>query len=116
MSGTTAVVDRGAESGDEMRIPGSELLDPVAYRRRRHAVSRLRRHSGPIALADLADEVAAMENGTPLAEVPASEVERVHTTLYHSHVPKLEAAGVVEYLRGGELIELVDDARGGEWP
>ncbi len=63
---------------------------------------------------DLADEVAAMENGTPPAEVPPPEVERVHTTLYHSHVPKLEAAGIVEYLQDGELIELANGAHGGE--
>lgn len=114
MSGTTSIVDRSAESGDEIRIPGSELLDPVAYRRRRYAVSGLRDQPGPITLADLADEVAVMENGTPLTEVPASEVKRIYMTLYHSHVPKLEMAGVVEYLQNGDLIELADGARGGE--
>ena len=52
----------------------------------------------------LADEVATA--GTIISEIPAEEVKRVHLDLYHSHVPKLVEADVVEYGQESDLVEL----------
>ena len=57
-------------------------------------------------LADLADEVATAEHGTIISEIPAEEVKRVYLDLYHSHVPKLAEADVVEYGQKSALVEL----------
>lgn len=78
-------------------------LDP---RRRRYVVSCLRSHVNPMALADVADEVAIRENGVPITDIPAEAVKRVYFSLYHTHVPALEDAGIVDYTQEGDLVEL----------
>lgn len=59
-----------------------------------------------MALADLADEVAARENGTPITQTSAEEVKRIYISLYHTHVPKLEAADVVRYSQDQDMVAL----------
>jgi hypothetical protein len=48
---------------------------------------------GPFSVAALARVVAAVEADDPSDE----RVERVRTALYHTHLPRLAAAGVVAY-------------------
>lgn len=69
----------------------------LADRRRRLALASLGDHSESMALADLTREVAARERGSPVAEIPRGAVEDVYSSLYHTHLPKLEEAGIVEY-------------------
>lgn len=83
-----------------------EAAGLLANSRRRHAIERLRSVDGSIGLADLADEVATAEHGTVISEIPAEEVRRVHLDLYHSHVPKLARADVVEYSKEADRIGL----------
>lgn len=83
-----------------------EAAGLLANSRRRHAIERLRSVDGSIGLADLADEVATVEHGTIISEIPAEEVKRVHLDLYHSHVPKLTKADVVEYSQEADRIGL----------
>ena len=75
------------------------VFDVLADRRRRYLLDHLRTSETPVALAEVAGTVAARERGTPEADVPTEAVDRVHLALYHSHVPKLAAAAVVEYDR-----------------
>lgn len=61
-------------------------------------------------LADLADEVAVREHGLPINRIPAQSVKEIYVHLYHTHVPKLEGANMVEYdqqedmVTGGEAL------------
>ena len=82
------------------------LFDALAHRRRRYVLECLREDGTPVALAELADEVAARERETPVHDVPAEQVERVYLSLYHTHVPKLAGADVVEYSPGNGMVEL----------
>lgn len=113
MKGTSSstAVERGTASVNHVRAPGSDAPTSFAHRRRQ-AVSCLRNHESSITLADLADEVAVRENGTPLTEIAPEEVKHVYMSLYHSHVPKLEDANVVEYIQSEDLIELSAGVRG----
>lgn len=78
----------------------SELLRRVfsvlANTRRRQALRYLRRHES-LSLPTLADGVAEGEAGRPLRAVDAEEVTEVSLSLYHTHIPELEAADVVSY-------------------
>lgn len=65
------------------------LADP----RRRRVVDALGDLRPPVAIERLAEAVADRDP----AEVPDASVDDVATTLHHVHLPKLAAAGVVDY-------------------
>jgi len=78
-------------------------------RRERYVCYCLSKH-GRMALWDLADEVTVWETGARLPSLPPSEGRKVYLALYHTHVPRLERAGLVRYRPGRDLVALTDDA------
>lgn len=82
----------------------------LASFRRRTAYRTLLSH-GDLSLPDLADEVAVVERDQPLPEIDPDAVLKVYLSLYHTHVPKLAAAGLVEYDQDGDFVALTDDGR-----
>jgi hypothetical protein len=48
-------------------------------------------------MTDLAEEVAAWENETTIEDLSAQDRKRVYVSLYQTHIPKLEEAGLVTY-------------------
>lgn len=96
-----------ADEGD--RVVSSDisvdgLFDLLADERRRYALSCLWEHDGAMTMSDLAEDVAALETEESRTAIEAEMVQTVATSLYHSHVPKLAAAGVVEYDRDREMV------------
>lgn len=89
--------------------PLDVLFEVLAHQRRRYTLACLRELETPIALADLANEVASREQGTPIPDAPAEEVKQVYTSLYHSHVPKMADANIVEYSREDDTVSLSTD-------
>lgn len=85
------------------------IHDLLAHQRRRNVLAFLHEH-GPLALPDLADELASLEHGTPLAEVPEDDVLRVYTSLWHVHIPKLAEATVVSYNQDRDVVALAENA------
>lgn len=88
----------------------STMIEILAHPRRRHVILCLREYENSMVLADLADEIAALENETSPMEVPPDEVERVYLSLYHTHVPKLADTGVVQYEQEKNAVTLADRA------
>jgi len=100
--------------GDTTRPPSSGDGDPYPDDidvRERFVCYCLSEH-GRMALWDLADEVTVWETQTRLPNLPPSEGRKVYLALYHTHVPRLERAGLVEYLADRDLVVLADDAVG----
>lgn len=81
-----------------------QLMDCLADRHRRYAVDCLREHR-TMTLADLADEVSVREYGQQLNEIPAETVKEIYLRLYHTHIPKLESAALVEYRQSADAVE-----------
>lgn len=50
-----------------------------------------------MSLKRLAARIAAVENGTSVEDVTDEERQRVYISLYQTHLPKLEEAGIVSY-------------------
>ena len=73
------------------------LFRVLSNGRRRYVLACLRQFATPMALSDVADEVATYERDATTAEIPADAVRSVHTRLYHVHVPMLADAGLVDY-------------------
>jgi len=95
--------DRGELSQDV-------VFDLLSNPRRRFVLSYLRQEGGPVDLVDLADEIAAWENDTPVEDLTSQQRKRVYVSIYQTHVPKLEDAGVVDYDRESGLVQLASRA------
>ena len=69
----------------------SDAFALLAHRRRRLLLRLLQDYSTPFSLAELATLVAECEY-----ENPSVDLRRVvYVSLYHTHLPKLEEAGVI---------------------
>lgn len=63
-----------------------------------------------MALADLSEEVAQLEDKkSTLTEIPAEDVQVVYMSLYHTHLPKMAEANVVEYDQDSDSVRLTND-------
>ena len=86
------------------------LFDVLADSRRRYALECLSESQTPMALADLADEVASRERERPVPDVPAEEVKQVYTSLCHVHIPKMADASIVEYTQERDMVVLTPES------
>ncbi|NHN59429.1 MULTISPECIES: hypothetical protein [Halorussus] len=91
------------------------LCELFADYRRRTAYLTLVSHDD-LSLPDLADEVAVAERERPLTEIDPDDVLEIYLSLYHTHVPKLAAAGLVDYDQEADYVALTDDGLAFESP
>lgn len=85
-----------------------ELFSLLSNPRRRFILQYLNKNPGGIGLQDLATEVAAWENETDPEELTDKEEKRLYVSLHQTHIPKLEAAGIVEHDSDTGEIRLTD--------
>ena len=86
------------------------LFDALAHEYRRAVLSCLRDQDGPVPFADVVEHVSmAIE---PAGGIQNGQLhERIKVQLYHSHLPKLEDAGLIEYdMSECSMIEATDAA------
>lgn len=99
-SGTVEPADEADLSETEARqliADGWDDADAVSRNgRRRAALAFLRESEGEVTLNDLAAEVAAHETDDDVAP-SAGDVDEVGVALHHRHLPRFEAADLVEY-------------------
>ncbi|WP_123619707.1 hypothetical protein [Halorubrum sp. CSM-61] len=87
-------------------ISEDELFDVLANQRRRFAVHLLKgEENDQVAIGDMAEQIAAWENGIETAEITGNERKRVYTALQQSHLPKMDDAGVVEFNKDRGVVE-----------
>jgi DNA-binding transcriptional ArsR family regulator len=91
-------------------ISRSELFEALSNDRRRAALSVLAEEGGSLDVSTLARRVATREAGAA-ASASGERTERVHVSLYHVHLPKLEALGLIAYDPDRELVESLADDR-----
>ena len=85
----------GGPGADADGITEQEAFAVLAAPRRREALRYLESVGGEATLQELVDGVAEREGVGP--DAPASETKRVYVSVYQTHVPRLAAAGVVDY-------------------
>lgn len=94
----------GAEPATE--VSEDELFDVLANQRRRFAVHLLKREEKErFEIGDMAEQIAAWENGIDTAEITGDERKRVYTALQQSHLPKMDDAGVVDFNKDRGVVE-----------
>jgi len=77
-----------------------EAFDLLSNHRRRYALHAVKQTEGSVELSEIAEQVAAWENGKAHSEVTADERHRVYTSLQQTHLPTMDRAGVIEYDNG----------------
>lgn len=85
-------------------------FEMLSCRRRRDVLHYLRQHDGTEKLNPLSRQIAAWENDVPAEEVTYQERIRVYTALRQSHLPKLDAAGIVTFDPDRGSVSLTDQA------
>ncbi|WP_232342811.1 DUF7344 domain-containing protein [Halosimplex litoreum] len=84
-----------------------ERHDLLAVERRRVVLEALVDREEPVALADLAEWVAARE--TDAATPGEDATERVAVSLHHVHLPRMDDLGVLDYDVATNRVEAADD-------
>ena len=85
-----------------------EVFDVLANRRRRFALHALGRERGTLTLGELAEQIAAWENGTDVSAVSSSGRKRVYTALQQSHLPRMDEAGMIEFDKRAGTVGVTD--------
>lgn len=86
------------DAATEDTIEKDELFHLLKSERRRRALRYLLdAEEEPVRMRTLAEEVAATEYDTTVEALSSDERQRVYITLYQSHLPQLDRAGVIEY-------------------
>ncbi|WP_254524213.1 DUF7344 domain-containing protein [Natrinema caseinilyticum] len=105
----TDTVDEASRASDEIETPADLDLDDIYHilqtKRRRDVLHYLRESDGRVRLRELAEQVAAWEQGTPVDNLNSSERQRVYISLYQSHLPKLDNHGIVNYEKDRGWVE-----------
>lgn len=73
------------------------VFDLLSSPRRRFVLYYLNQVDHEVEIGELADEVAAWENNTDVDALTSQQRKRVYVSLYQTHVPKMEDAGIIEY-------------------
>ena len=88
----------GEPSGSgEPDLSKDESFDLLSNHRRRYALYCLMQNEEELTLGELADMVAAWENGVDTDAVSYEERKRVYTSLQQVHLPRMDDLDVVEF-------------------
>lgn len=100
---TEDVDDGDSEDDGRSSLSLDVAFDIVKNERRRLVLKYLAEREDPVALGELAEHIAAIENDKEVRAINSSERKRVYVGLYQCHLPKMEAADVVESERNSNI-------------
>lgn len=83
-------------SADAARAPSDEVLSVLADGRRRQILRYLRESDLPEGIGSIADAIEDRHGAPPRREL--------RIALHHKHLPRLDAAGLIEYAAGDNLV------------
>lgn len=94
----------------ESTISQDLVFELLSSPRRRYVLYYLRQEDEPVELTELAEYVAAWENETDPEDITSQQRKRVYVSLYQTHIPKLDEAGIIDYDQDSGMITLTDQA------
>jgi len=86
-----------------------ELFQILSNSRRRYIIYYLSQGGNELSLKSLATKIAAVESDVSESDITSDERQRVYISLYQTHLPKLEEAGIVTYDEDERTVALTDD-------
>ena len=102
--------EEGSETGSDTQLPLDHVFEILKNERRRTVLHYLKDHGGTVSLGELAEHVAAVENGTTVAQVTSNERKCVYVGLYQCHLPKMDDMDIVEFNQNRGRISLGPNA------
>lgn len=81
-----------------------DVVDCLIHEHRQLVLETLATTDGPVALSELAHEIATRET----AHGPGGSTEEMRISLYHIHLPKLAEAGLIEFDREHDVVRSQD--------
>lgn len=82
---------------EQTELSAEVLFDVLSSSYRRYVLSYLADATSPTEIGDLAYHVAAWDADSSITEIPDDDADEAEILLYHVHLPKLAAAGLVTY-------------------
>lgn len=86
------------------------IFEVLKNQRRRLVLKYLKARDETVSLGELAEHVAAQENGKSVETISSDERKRVYVGLYQCHLPKMDDMGIVEFNRNRGLVDLTETA------
>ncbi len=86
------------------------VFDLLSSPRRRFVLYYLNQIDDTVTIGELADEVAAWENEVEVEELSSQQRKRVYVSLYQTHVPKMDDAGIIDYDSDAGTVSLAEQA------
>lgn len=90
----------------EETLSKDTIFEILKNQRRRDAIEYLKQNDGEAKLGDMAEFIAAKENGIDIATLSSSQRKRVYIGLYQCHLPKMASSGVIDFEKNRGDIEL----------
>lgn len=78
-------------------ISQGDAFEVLCNPRRRRVIAYLRECGGTVTAGELAEAIAAAEEGTTVQRLSSTERKRVYVSLYQNHLPVMDDARVVDY-------------------
>jgi len=85
------------DAGAPPALSKDTLFEILKNQRRRDALLYLKTNDGVATLSDMAEFIAAKENGIDIGALSSSQRKRVYIGLYQCHLPKMAGAGIVDF-------------------
>lgn len=102
--------DVGALADDAEALSKDVVFEILKNQRRRDALRFLKANDGATTLSDMAEHIAAKENGIAVRELSSRQRKRVYIGLYQCHLPKMASTGVVDFDKNRGTIALAAPA------
>lgn len=85
------------------------VLDLCQEQQRRIVLSALVEEQRSLTMRDLTQTIVRHTHHTSLSETSEDVLTQIQISLHHRHLPKLEAAGIIEYDSERHLVELTNE-------
>jgi len=87
-------------------LPKDVFFGLLSAKRRRDVLGYLDESGGESTLGELAEHIAASEEGIPPSQLSSKQRKRVYVALYQCHLPKMDDADVIDYNQPRGTVEL----------
>lgn len=98
----------GTANGTNERALGKDTSFHLLESRRRRWAIRYLNSEGSTEISDLAEQIAAWENGTTVEEVTSKQRRCTYTSLQQTHLPTLDESGVIDFEADRGIVEATD--------